>query len=56
MAASVGVLPLALIAGAVRGIPLQWRLIDCSFGVLGFALLYYCLCLLPQIDQELQQN
>ena len=56
MAASVGVLPLALIAGAIRGIPLQWRLIDCSFGVAGFALLYYCLRLLPQIDQELQQN
>ena len=29
----VGVIPLALIAGPVRGIPLYWRLIDCSFGV-----------------------
>jgi hypothetical protein len=26
-----------MIAGAVRGIPLGWRVIDCSFGVLGAA-------------------
>jgi hypothetical protein len=29
------VIPLALICGHIRGIPLFWRLIDCSFGVLG---------------------
>jgi len=29
------IIPLALIAGAVRQIPLYWRLIDCSFGVFG---------------------
>lgn len=29
------VIPYALIFGAVRGIPIWWRLIDCSFGVLG---------------------
>ena len=29
------VIPFALVAGAVRGIPLWWRLIDCGFGVLG---------------------
>jgi hypothetical protein len=33
--ACAGVIPLAMIAGAVRGIPFPWRLIDCSFGVLG---------------------
>ena len=33
--ACAGVIPLALIAGSVRGIPLPWRLIDCSFGILG---------------------
>ncbi|MGZ5191236.1 MAG: hypothetical protein ACXWCZ_09470, partial [Flavisolibacter sp.] len=31
--ACVLVIPLALIAGALRDIPLGWRLIDCSFGV-----------------------
>lgn len=29
------VVPFALIAGGVRGIPLWHRLVDCSFGVLG---------------------
>lgn len=29
------VLPLALICGPLRSIPLYWRLIDCSFGVFG---------------------
>ena len=38
--ACAGVIPLALIAGAVRGIPIYWRLIDCSFGVFGAALLW----------------
>ncbi len=37
-----GVLPLALIAGAVRGIPLGWRLIDCSFGIVGCIPLLLC--------------
>ena len=38
-----GIFPFALIAGHVRGIPLYWRLIDCSFGVLGALPLLYCL-------------
>jgi hypothetical protein len=33
--ACLAVLPLALIAGPLRGIPVYWRMIDCSFGVLG---------------------
>lgn len=33
--ACVLVIPLALICGAIRGIPLFWQLIDCSFGVFG---------------------
>ena len=33
--ACAGVIPLAMIAGSVRGIPFGWRLIDCSFGVFG---------------------
>ena len=33
--ACTGVIPLALIAGAIRGIPFPWRLIDCSFGIFG---------------------
>ena len=41
--ACVGVIPLALICGPVRGIPLYWRFIDCSFGVVGVVPLVYCL-------------
>lgn len=33
--ACAGIIPLALIAGTLRGIPLGWQLIDMSFGILG---------------------
>jgi hypothetical protein len=33
--ACAGVVPLALIAGPIRGIPLFWRVGDCSFGIIG---------------------
>jgi hypothetical protein len=36
------VIPYALIFGALRGIPFWWRLIDCSFGVVGFLPLWLC--------------
>jgi hypothetical protein len=36
------VIPYALIMGAARGIPLWWRLIDCSFGVLGAIPMLLC--------------
>lgn len=48
--ACAAVVPLALIAGAVRGIPLYWRLIDCSFGVFGAIPLIYCLRLSMELD------
>jgi hypothetical protein len=35
MMACVLIIPLAFIAGSIRHIPLFWRLIDCSFGVIG---------------------
>ncbi|WP_432831293.1 hypothetical protein [Dactylosporangium sp. CA-092794] len=35
MIACVGVVPLALFAGPVRGIPGWWSVIDISFGVFG---------------------
>ena len=38
--ACVLVIPLAMICGPLRGIPLYWRLIDCSFGVVGLAVLW----------------
>jgi drug/metabolite transporter (DMT)-like permease len=47
-----GVVPLALIAGAVRGIPLPWRLIDCSFGVSGSIPLFICTHLVRKLEHE----
>ncbi|MBU2574869.1 MAG: hypothetical protein KKH28_12410 [Elusimicrobia bacterium] len=41
MIACALVIPLAIIAGSVRGIPLFWRIIDCSFGVVGFVPLWF---------------
>ncbi len=41
--ACAAVIPLALICGPIRGIPFYWRLIDCSFGVIGALPLFYCL-------------
>ncbi len=49
VAACVLVIPLALICGAVREIPFGWRLIDCSFGVLGLTPLLYALHLTRQL-------
>jgi hypothetical protein len=42
MISCVLVIPYAIICGAVRGIPFYWRLIDCSFGVIGFFPLWFC--------------
>jgi hypothetical protein len=42
MIACALVAPWAFVFGAVRGIPVWWRLIDCSFGVFGFLPLWYC--------------
>lgn len=37
------VIPFALTAGYFRGIPFWWRLVDCSFGLLGLVPLVICL-------------
>jgi hypothetical protein len=47
----VGVLPLALIAGPIRGIPFYPRLIDCSFGVSGALPLLLCLRYVGRLEQ-----
>jgi len=45
------VLPLALIMGPLRGIPFFWRLIDCSFGVVGFIPLWWCRNMVLRIEK-----
>ena len=42
MLACALVVPFALVFGQVRGIPMGWRLLDCSFGAGGFVPLWLC--------------
>jgi len=41
---------LAFICGSIRGIPIYWQLIDCSFGVGGAIPLLYCLRLTRKME------
>ena len=43
MIACLLIIPFALIAGQFRNIPMGWRLIDCSFGLMGIVPLKICL-------------
>lgn len=42
MIACALIVPYAFIFGDVRGIPIYWRLIDCSFGIFGFVPVWLC--------------
>ncbi len=44
------VIPLAMICGAIRGIPFYWRLIDCSFGIFGAVPLLICLKFIQKME------
>ncbi|WP_299247468.1 hypothetical protein [uncultured Cytophaga sp.] len=50
MIACAMIFPLAFIAGPIRHIPFYWQLIDCSFGVIGFLLLYRCYRYIKQLE------
>jgi len=49
--ACAGVIPLALICGEIRGIPLYWRLIDCSFGVFGAVPLWWVRRMIAELEK-----
>jgi hypothetical protein len=51
MICCIAVFPLAFIAGPIRGIPFYWQLVDCSFGVVGFILLYSCFTKIKKLEQ-----
>ena len=50
MIACAGIIPLALIAGTIRGIPLGWQLIDMSFGVFGISPLLIVYRLIKKLE------
>ncbi|MFH9353690.1 hypothetical protein [Kitasatospora sp. NPDC017646] len=50
------VIPLALICGPLRGIPLAWRFIDMSFGVFGVIPLLIVLRALRPLERSFRQH
>lgn len=56
MIACVLIIPFALVAGYYRGIPFWWRLIDCSFGVIGIIPLFICLNLINKLEKINSKN
>ena len=50
MICCVGIIPLALICGAIRQIPFYWQLIDISFGVFGIIPLIYLRKLISTLE------
>jgi hypothetical protein len=50
------IIPFALVAGHFRGIPLWWRLIDCSFGLGGMVPLLVCLKLINKMETNTNKN
>jgi|SRR5688572_26461801 len=56
MIACLMIIPFALIAGHFRGIPFWWRLIDCSFGIIGLIPLGICLKKINQLENSTTTN
>jgi hypothetical protein len=56
MLACLMIIPYALVAGHFRGIPLWWRLIDCSFGLIGLLPLLLCHRLINKLETFTEKN
>ncbi len=50
MLACALIIPLAMIAGEIRHIPIYWRVLDCAFGVFGIIPLYMCYKLIKKLE------
>jgi hypothetical protein len=50
--ACILIIPFAMIAGHFRGMPFWWRLIDCSFGIIGLLPLAICLKNIKRLEIE----
>ncbi|MEO6722265.1 MAG: hypothetical protein ABIN67_17995 [Ferruginibacter sp.] len=56
MISCIMIFPLAFIAGPIRGIPFYWQLIDCSFGIIGFILLFFCYRNILKLEKVQSKN
>jgi hypothetical protein len=52
----LAIFPFAFVAGHVRSIPMFWRLIDCSFGLVGALLLLNCYLKIKSLIIKQPQN
>src|SRR5215204_6154369 len=50
--ACILIIPFALIAGHFRSMPFWWRLVDCSFGIIGILPLMICLKNIKLLEAE----
>jgi hypothetical protein len=50
------IIPFALVSGYYRNIPLWWRIIDCSFGIIGFIPLWICLKKINKLERNNKLN
>ncbi|MFN8287063.1 MAG: hypothetical protein U0V74_09940 [Chitinophagales bacterium] len=50
------VIPFALVMGGIRGLPLWWRCIDCSFGIIGAIPLLLCYTRIKKMEALLQED
>lgn len=50
------VIPFAIIFGHVRGIPLWWRVVDCSFRIVGFIPLWLCRRWVEELESSERNN
>jgi hypothetical protein len=50
--ACILIIPFALTAGHFRGMPFWWRVIDCSFGIIGMVPLIFCLKNIRRLETE----
>ncbi len=55
MIACMLIIPFAMIAGYYRGIPFWWRVIDCSFGIIGIIPLYICYAKIQVLELSLNK-
>jgi hypothetical protein len=46
------IFPFAFFAGHIRQIPIFWRLIDCSFGIIGGVILWNCLLKIRALEKN----
>lgn len=56
MIACILIVPFAFVMGTVRGIPVWWRLVDCSFGAFGILPLWFVRTKIRQLDKLIESE